>query len=63
MPRRQPAPGFVGPSAPHREWSCDPMKVSPENFVKVTLMAVVGLAVLRMAAARLGIAGLTELVG
>ena len=39
------------------------MKVSPENFVKVTLMAVVGIAVLRMAAARLGIAGLTELVG
>lgn len=32
------------------------MKISPENFVKVTLMAFVGLAVLRMATARLGIA-------
>lgn len=32
------------------------VKISPENFVKVTLMAFVGLAVLRMATARLGIA-------
>ncbi len=39
------------------------MKVSPENFVKVGLMAVVFIAVLRMVAARLGIPGLTELVG
>jgi len=39
------------------------VKVSPENFVKVTVMAIVGIALVRIAAARLGISGLTELVG
>lgn len=39
------------------------MKVSIENFVKVTLMAAVGFAVLRIAAQRLNIPGLSELVG
>ncbi len=39
------------------------MKVSIENFVKVTLMAVLGFAVLRMAAAKLNIAGLSQIVG
>lgn len=39
------------------------VKVSPENFVKVGIMAIVALALARMAAARFGISGLTELVG
>ena len=39
------------------------VKVSPENFVKVTLMAIVGIALGRLIAARFGIAGLTELIG
>jgi hypothetical protein len=38
------------------------MKVSIENFVKVTLMAVLGFAVLRMASQRLNIPGLSQLV-
>lgn len=39
------------------------VKVSPENFIKVTLMAVVGFALLKMAAAKFNISGLSELVG
>lgn len=39
------------------------MKVSIENFVKVTLMAVIGIAVLRMARDRLNIDGLDAVLG
>lgn len=39
------------------------IKLSPENLIKVTLLAIIGIAVVRMAAQRFGIAGLTELVG
>ncbi len=38
------------------------MRVSPENFVKVTVMAVVGIALARMLADRLGIAGLSAIL-
>lgn len=38
------------------------MRITPENFVKVGLMAVVFVAVARMAADRLGIAGLSALL-
>lgn len=38
------------------------MKVSPENAIKVTLMAVVGIAVLRMAADKLGLTGVRQLI-
>lgn len=39
------------------------MRVTPENFVKVTIMAVIGLYLARQAADRLGIPGLRQLVG
>lgn len=39
------------------------MRVTPENAVKVTLMAVVGIALLRIAAARFGLSGLSALLG
>lgn len=39
------------------------MKVSIENFVKVGLMALLFFAVARMAAQRLNIPGLAEIVG
>lgn len=39
------------------------VKISPQNLVVVTVLAVVGMAALRMVAARFGISGLTELVG
>lgn len=39
------------------------MRISPENLVKVTIMAVVGLAILRLIAGRLGIPGLSALIG
>lgn len=32
------------------------MKISPENLVKVTIMAAIGLAILRAGSSRLGIA-------
>lgn len=38
------------------------MKVSIENLVKVTVMAVVGMALLRFAGDRLNIPGVKELV-
>lgn len=38
------------------------MRVTPENFVKVGLMAMVFLAVARMLSARLGLPGLADLV-
>lgn len=38
------------------------VKVSIENFVKVTLMAILGFAVLRIAAEKLNVPGLSELV-
>lgn len=38
------------------------MKVSPENLIKVTLMAVVGIAIVRMAADKLGLSGVRALV-
>lgn len=39
------------------------MKVSPENFIKVTLMAALGFAALRILSGKLNIPGLAELVG
>lgn len=39
------------------------MRISPENIVKVTLIAIIGTAVVRMIAARTGNAGLGALVG
>lgn len=39
------------------------IKLSPENLIKVTLLAIVGIAVVRMVSQRFGIPGLTELVG
>lgn len=39
------------------------IKLSPENLIKVTLLAIIGIAVVRMGAQRLNIPGLTELVG
>lgn len=39
------------------------IKLSPENLIKVTVLAIIGIAVTRMAAQRFGITGLTELVG
>lgn len=38
------------------------MRITPENFVKVAVMAIIGIALARMAAARLGIPGLSALV-
>lgn len=38
------------------------MHVSPENFVKVGIMAVVFIALARMASDRLGIAGLSAIL-
>jgi hypothetical protein len=39
------------------------VKLSIENGVKVTLFAIVGTAIARVIAARLGISGLSELIG
>jgi hypothetical protein len=39
------------------------VKITPENFVKVTILAIIGTAVVRMAAGKLGISGLAGLVG
>lgn len=39
------------------------IKLSPENLIKVTILAIIGIAVTRMAAQRFGVTGLTELVG
>lgn len=39
------------------------MRVSPENFVKITVIAVIGIFLVRQAADRLGIPQLRTLVG
>lgn len=39
------------------------MRITPENFVKITLIAIAGTALVRMVANRLGIAGLSSIVG
>lgn len=39
------------------------MKVTPENFVKITLIALVGIYLVRQAADRLAIPGLKQFVG
>ena len=39
------------------------MRITPETFVKVTIIAIVGTALARMIAARLGITGLSSLTG
>lgn len=39
------------------------MKITPENFVKITLVAIVGTALVRMAASRLNVPGISGLVG
>lgn len=39
------------------------MKITPENFVKITLVAVVGSALVRMIASKLNVPGLSGLVG
>lgn len=39
------------------------IRITPENFLKVAVMAILGIALARIGAARFGIAGLTELVG
>lgn len=38
------------------------MRITPENFVKVAVMAILGIAIARMASAKLGIPGLSALV-
>lgn len=38
------------------------MRITPETFIKVTLIALVGGAIVRMAASRLNIPGLSGLV-
>jgi hypothetical protein len=38
------------------------VKITPENIVKITLIAIVGTALVRMASGRLGIGGLSSLV-
>lgn len=39
------------------------MKITPENFVKITLVAIVGTAIVRMIAGKLGVPGIAGLVG
>ena len=39
------------------------MKVSPENFVKVTVMAILGIAIARVLSSKFGITGLDQLLG
>lgn len=39
------------------------MKITPETFVKITLIAVVGTAILRMVTAKVGVPGLSGLMG
>lgn len=39
------------------------MRITPETFVKVTLIAIIGTALVRLAAGKLGISGLSSLVG
>ncbi len=39
------------------------MRITPETFVKVTLIAIVGTALVRLVAGKLGIAGLSSLTG
>jgi hypothetical protein len=39
------------------------VKITPESFVKITLVAIVGTAIVRMIAGKLGIPGVSGLVG
>lgn len=39
------------------------MRITPESFVKITIIAIVGTALVRMVAAKLGITGLAGLTG
>lgn len=39
------------------------MKITPETFVKITLVAIVGTALVRMVAGKLNIPGVSGLVG
>jgi len=39
------------------------VKITPENFVKITLVAVIGTALVRMVASKLNVPGLAGLVG
>lgn len=39
------------------------MKITPETFVKITLVALIGGALVRMAASKLGIPGLAGITG
>lgn len=39
------------------------MRITPETFVKVTIIAIVGTAIVRMVAGKLGIPGLAGLAG
>ena len=44
-------------------WEPNAVKITPENFVKITLVALVGTAVVRMIASKLNIPGLSGLAG
>jgi hypothetical protein len=39
------------------------VKITPETFIKITLIAIVGSAIVRMIAGKLGIPGVSGLVG
>jgi len=39
------------------------VRITPENFVKITLIAIAGTAIVRMIANKLGVPGLSSIVG
>lgn len=39
------------------------MKITPENFVKITLVAIIGTALVRMVSSKLNVPGIAGLVG